>query len=106
MIRPEKITAIVAIVQISKYYGVPSKFLPVLALILGAVLEYSENPTSQGILDGIILGAITTGSYGVIKGSARGILGTSTNVEVRKSKITNNKSENIADLEPDDYRGV
>jgi len=114
MSKPEKITAIVAIVQICKYYGAPSKILPILAIIIGAILEYSENSTLQGVLDGIILGAITTGGYGVIKSSAEGILGESNggkfqipneqtpNVQTIKS----DQAVNIAGLEPDDDRGV
>jgi hypothetical protein len=73
MSKPEKIAAIVAIVQIFKYYGTPHNLLPVFAIIVGAILEHSENPTPQGILDGIITGALTTGSYGVIKGSYKAI---------------------------------
>ncbi len=82
MNKPEKITAIVAIVQIFKYYGTPSKLLPVFAIIIGAILEHSENPTPQGILDGIITGALATGSYGVIKGSYKTIVGKQTSKKV------------------------
>ena len=74
MNKPETIAAIVAITQVFKYYGVPSKFCPALAILLGAAFGYSENQTVQGIIDGVILGAITTGSYGVIKGAGQSVL--------------------------------
>jgi len=90
MYKPEKIAAIVAIVQIFKYYGTPSRLLPIFAIIIGAVLEHSENPTPQGILDGVILGALTTGSYGVIKSSAQSVL-----------KLHTSKADDTSDLEDD-----
>jgi hypothetical protein len=93
MDKAEKIAAIVAVVQIFKYYGVPHKLLPIFAIILGALFEYSDNPTAQSILDGIVLGAMTTGSYGVLKGAAQSVL-----------KIP--KKDSIDTLEPDDDRCV
>lgn len=92
--KAEKIAAIVAITQIIKYYGVPSKFLPVFAILLGAILEYSDVQTSQGILNGMVLGAMTTGSYGVVKGSAQSVLKIP-----KKGGVAS-----IDDLEPDDFR--
>ncbi len=74
MSKPEKIAAIVAIVQLFKYYGTPHKLLPVFAVLMGVALEYSDNPSSQGILDGLVMGAMTTGSYGVLKGASQTIL--------------------------------
>ena len=74
MTKPETIAAIVAITQVFKYYGVPSKFCPIVAMGFGAAFGYADNPTAQGIIDGVVLGAMTTGSYGVLKGSAQAVL--------------------------------
>ena len=74
MDKAEKIVAIVAITQVFKYYGVPSKFCPAIAILLGAVFQYTENPTANGIIEGVVLGAVATGGYGVVKGSAQTIL--------------------------------
>ncbi len=95
MPKTEKIAAIVAITQVIKYYGVPHKFLPVFAMILGAIFEYSDNPDARGILDGIVLGAMTTGSYGLLKGAATTAL-----------KIPKKDSVSTIALEPDDDRCV
>ena len=91
--KPETIAAIVAITQVFKYYGVPSKFCPIVAIGFGAAFGYADNPTSQGIIDGVILGAMTTGSYGVLKGSAQAVLKPL-------------KKEPVQYLEPDDDRRV
>lgn len=91
--KPETIAAIVAITQVFKYYGVPHKLLPIFAIILGALFEYSDDPTAQSILNGIVLGAMTTGGYGVIKGASQTVL-----------KIP--KKDSIDALEPDDDRRV
>ena len=93
MDKAEKIAAIVAITQVFKYYGVPSKLCPALAVLLGAAFGYSENQTAQGIIDGVILGAITTGGYGVVKGASQ-------------SALRLPKKDSIDILEPDDDRGV
>ena len=63
----QKTAAIVAITQLFKYYGAPSKFCPAIAIGLGILFEYSENPTSKGVITGVILGATVTGGYGLIK---------------------------------------
>lgn len=93
MNKPEAIAAIVAITQVFKYYGVPSKFCPIVAMGFGAAFGYADNPTAQGIIDGVILGAMTTGGYGVVKGSAQSVF-----------RIP--KKTSISILEPDDDRGV
>jgi len=72
--KAEKIAAIVAITQIFKYYGMPSKFCPAIAILLGAVFQYTENSTANGIIEGVILGAVATGGYGVVKGAAQTVL--------------------------------
>lgn len=74
MNRAEKIAAIVGITEAIKQMGVPSKFCPAIAIIVGAIFGYAENQTSQGILDGVILGATVTGSYAVVKKSSVAIL--------------------------------
>jgi len=91
--KAEKIAAIVAITQVFKYYGVPSNFCPIIAMGFGAAFGYADNPTAQGIIDGVVLGAMTTGGYGVVKNSAQSIL--------RISEKTSTEA-----LEPDDDRGV
>ena len=88
-----KIAAIVGITEAIKQYGVPSQFCPTIAIIIGAIIGYAESPTSDGILKGIIWGAVTTGGYAVVKRTGKGIL------SPLKKSDTNN-------LEPDDYRGV
>lgn len=93
MNKPETIASIVAITQVFKYYGVPSNFCPIIAMGFGAAFGYADNPTAQGIIDGVVLGAMTTGGYGVVKGSAQSIL-----------KIPEKTS--VGTLEPDDDRGV
>ena len=83
----EKIIPIIGITEAIKQYGIPSQFSPTIAIVIGALLSYAEKPNSQGILEGIILGATVTGvGQGVISPFAK------------KSSYSN--------LEPDDYRGV
>lgn len=72
--KAEKIAAIVGITQVFKYYGVPTKFCPVLAMLLGAAFEYSEDPNAQSIISGVVLGGLTAGGYGVIKGASQSVL--------------------------------
>ena len=93
MSNEEKIIAIVGITEAIKQYGVPSRFCPTIAIIVGILLNYAENPSSDSILQGIVLGATVTGSYAVVKRSGSSILGS-----VRKT--------DISALEADDYRGV
>jgi hypothetical protein len=93
MDKAERIAAIAAITQIFKYYGAPSNWCPMIAIALGAIMEYSDNPTSRGIIDGVITGAMVTGAYGMLKGAGQTVLG--------KSQSTDPSA-----LEPDDDRGV
>lgn len=74
MTNPEKVAAVLAITQLFKYYGLRSKHCPLVAIAVGVLLEYSDNPTSDGVLRGVILGATVTGSYGVVKGSAQSVM--------------------------------
>lgn len=92
MNKPETLAAIVAITQLFKQYGVPSRFCPIIALILGGIFGYSEKQNAQGIIDGVVMGALATGGYAVVKGSGQGIL--------------KSKSPTTSSLEHDDYRGV
>lgn len=90
----EKIIAIIGITEAIKQYGIPSQFCPTIAIIVGALLTYAENPNSHGILEGIILGATVTGGYAVTKRVGKGVISPFR----KKPKFSN--------LEPDDYRGV
>jgi len=90
----EKIIAIVGITEAIKQYGIPSQFCPTIAIIIGALLQYAEKPNSQGILEGIILGATVTGGYAVTKRVGRGAL------------APFSKKIDYRTLEPDDDRGV
>lgn len=98
--KAEKIIAIIAIVQLCKYYGVPSKLLPIFALIVGAILEFSDNPTGNGVLDGILLGAVTAGSFGLVKSIGWTIIRLFKNW----SPSDKHSSIDIDDLEPEDDR--
>jgi hypothetical protein len=93
MNKAEKITAILAITQVFKYYGAPSALLPIVAMGIGAMFQYIENPTSNGIMEGVIFGAVVTGSFSLIKGIFKSVFG------LRKKDLT-------SDLEADDDRGV
>ncbi len=98
MDKAEQIAAIIGITEAIKQYGVPSSFCPTLAIIVGALMGYANKPTSQGILEGIVMGATTTGGYAVIKNSAGGML--------KKTDTSKNPRTDYAALEPEDYRGI
>jgi hypothetical protein len=91
----QKIIAIVGITEAIKQYGVPSQFCPSIAIIVGALFGYAEKPDSQGILEGIILGATVTGSYAVTKRVGQGAL-----TPFRKKT----EKPDYSKLEPDDDR--
>lgn len=93
MNKVEKAAAIAAITQIFKYYGAPSSWCPMIAIALGAILEYSENPTPIGILNGVIFGSIVTGSYGMLKGAAQ-------------ATVAKPTPQNFSLMEAEDDRGV
>ena len=90
----EKIIAIIGITEAVKQYGIPSKYCPSIAIIVGALLGYAEYPDAQGILEGVVLGATVTGGYAVTKRAGKGVL------------APFYKKEDYSKLEPDDYRGV
>lgn len=98
MNRAEKIAAIVGITEAIKQMGVPSKFCPAIAIVLGALFGYADNQTSQGIIDGVILGATVTGSYAVVKKSSVAIL--------ESDKPAPTATADTVFLEHDDDRGV
>lgn len=90
-----KIAAIIGITEAIKQYGIPSKFCPTVAIIIGAIIGYAESPNADGILKGIIWGAFTTGAYAVVKKA-----GGSITSRLKK------KTDDYENLEPDDYRGI
>ncbi len=99
MEKSEKIIAIIAVVQLCKYYGVPSKLLPIFAIIVGAILEFSDNPTGNGVLDGILIGAVVAGSFGLAKGIGSLIFKRCRNLPEGSLNV-----DDIDKLEPDDDR--
>jgi uncharacterized membrane protein len=76
MDKAEKIAGLVAITELFKQYGVLGRFCPLVTLVLGALLGYLEDPSTQGIVDGVLLGAVATGGYAVVKNSAKGVIRT------------------------------
>ena len=89
----QRIAAIVGITEAIKQYGIPSKFCPTIAIVVGAFLSYAEKPDAQGVLEGIVWGASITGGYAVVKKSARGV-------------ISPLSKKPTSTLEPDDDRGI
>jgi len=89
----EKIIAIIGITQIFKFYGSPSKLLPVVAMGLGAMFQYIEYPAINGILEGIILGSAVSGGFYIVK-------------SVGKSVFRIHEKDPFSELEADDDRGV
>ena len=96
MSKPEIVAAIIAITQVFKNYGVPTKFLPFIAIALGALFGYSQKQNSQGIIDGVILGAMATGGYAVVKDTGEEMI----------SQAKKKPALPIETLEHDQDRGV
>ena len=92
MTKPEQIAAIVAITELFKQHGIPKKWCPFIAMGLGVIFSYAYNQTPQSIVDGIVMGAMTTGGYTVIQSSARGVL--------------KKPAADLSVAEHDDYRGL
>ena len=63
----EKIVAILCITEAIKQYGIPSSFCATIAISLGALFGYLEQPNELGILYGIAFGAVVTGGYTIVK---------------------------------------
>ena len=89
----EKVIAIIALTQIFKFFGTPSSVLPFISMIMGAAVGFLGKPNINGILEGIFLGAVCTGGYGIIKNAA-------------ESLFSRTKKNPYSDLEADDDRGV
>lgn len=102
----QKTVAIVAITQLFKYYGAPSKFCPVIAIGLGILFEYSENPTSQGVIAGLILGATVTGSYGLIKRTGQCIIPMQNSHKKTAPVKTSTATPDYLNLEHDEDRTI
>lgn len=97
----EKIIAIVGLTEAIKQYGIPSQFCATVAIIIGAIIGYIENPTSQGIFEGVVLGATVTGGYAITKKTGKSILS-----PFNTKKSFNPVITDYSRLEPDDDRGV
>ena len=88
----EKVITIIALTQLFKFFGAPSVTLPFIAMIMGGLVGFLGKPNISGVLEGIFLGAVCTGTYGVIKNAAKSLL----------NRTKKNPNE---DLEADDDRG-
>lgn len=94
MDRNEKVIAIAGITEAIKQYGVPAQFCPTIAIIIGGLIGFAEKNSSEGILEGVMLGAIVTGGYSLTKRVGS---------EIIKPL---NKQPDYVRLEADDDRGV
>ena len=103
MDKAERIAAIAAITQIFKYYGAPSNWCPMIAIALGALMEYADNPTARGILDGVVMGAMVTGSYGLLKNAATSL---GSNGGTAQATVAKPPAQNFSLMEAEDDRGV
>ena len=97
MNKTDRIAIIVGLTEAIKQYGVPSKFCPTIAILIGALLGYLENPTLNGVIYGVTLGATVTGGYAVVKRAG-------TAVASSTPKPSDVDPETA--MEHDDYRGV
>lgn len=52
---------IAGLTQVAKMSGLPSKFLPAFAVVLGAGLGYVSTWTFYGATNGVMAGLVTTG---------------------------------------------
>jgi hypothetical protein len=67
------VAVITGIVELVKGAGFPSRFSPVLALLLGLGAGYFYvSPDAQGIFSGIVMGLAAVGLYSGPKNLARG----------------------------------
>ena len=63
---------VIGFTQVAKQYGVPSKWLPILAIVIAVALTTGiayNNGTDLvgGVLSGLVLGLTSTGLYGAGK---------------------------------------
>lgn len=75
------IALIVALVQIAKNMGFPTKFSPLLSIGLGLLASfgfhfYSEDPIYTTIVVGLAMGVGAVGSYSTVKNVIEGLRGT------------------------------
>lgn len=61
------IPAITGLVQAFKNAGIPSKYAPFVAVVLGVLFSLPENPTVEGALIGILMGLSSVGLYDLPK---------------------------------------
>ena len=60
------VAIVVGLTEVIKKTGMPTKYLPFVALVIGVLLGYGTDGT-DGILNGIIMGLVASGSYDVGK---------------------------------------
>ena len=108
MNKTDKIAVIVGMTEAIKQFGVPSKFCPMLAILIGAILEYAQDPTTQALIQGAMLGATITGGYAVVKraGNAVADAGPGTPVAAATPTLAKDEGPPFATGEHDDFRGV
>jgi len=63
----EQILIILGLTEVAKQYGLPSKFAPVFSILLAMALEYTQLPTSEGVVRGFLMGGTLAGLYQLIK---------------------------------------
>lgn len=90
---PEKIASIIGLTQLFKFFGTPSPVLPVISMIMGAMVGYIGKSGINGILEGLFLGAVCSGIFGIIK-------------NITQALIFRQKKNSHSSLEADDDRGV
>jgi hypothetical protein len=67
------VAVLTAVVELFKGVGLPKRFAPVLALLLGLGAGYfCVSPDTQGILAGIVMGLASVGLYSGPKNLTRG----------------------------------
>ena len=107
MERSEKVIAIIGLTEAIKQYGLPSPFAPTVAIIIGVIISYAEQPNAQGVLEGLLLGGTVTGGYAITKRAGQGLISPFTNTKKPNTqKATNPEPIDYSLLEADDDRGV
>lgn len=105
MERSEKVIAIIGLTEAIKQYGLPSPFAPTVAIIIGVLISYAEQPNAQGVLEGLLLGGTVTGGYAITKRAGQGLISPFTQ-KSSTSKNTDPEPIDYSTLEADDDRGV
>lgn len=75
---PVSLAALVAgIVYVAQYYGLPSRWLPLLAIALAVVLRsvdhFFPDLLQNYVVDGVTIGVTLTGGVGIVKDTAEKI---------------------------------